>query len=149
MPSKKVLVPLVVLVLGGAGLGYTTVAQPPAEAPEPKVHGEVYVLPKDFMVNLRGGRWAKVSVAFVLGEPPPVAHAAKGAAPAKPPDGYGVHPQEALARAIVTDELSGQRAARLLDADSREALRRRVKARLTQSTDFKVDEVIFTDVAVQ
>ena len=93
------------------------------------------------MVNLRGGRWAKVSVAFVLGEPPPVPHAPKGAAPSKPPDGYGVHPQEALARAIVTDELSGQRAARLLDAGSREALRRRVKARLTQ--------VIFTDVAVQ
>lgn len=46
----KFVLPLVALVmLAGA---YKTVLAKPAPEPEPKVDGQVYVLPKEFLVNL-------------------------------------------------------------------------------------------------
>ena len=64
---KKKLIILVVAVLAIAGGAYKTVlAKPKEKAPEPKVHGTVYVLPKEFLVNLADGRFAKLQVALVV-----------------------------------------------------------------------------------
>ena len=51
MKSKlKFIVPVLLLVLGGV---YKFVlAKPGAPAPKPKVDGQVYVLPKEFLINL-------------------------------------------------------------------------------------------------
>ena len=41
-------------------------AKPAAAGAKPKVDGQVYVLPKEFLINLDGGRFAKLSVGLVL-----------------------------------------------------------------------------------
>ena len=61
----KFVIPLVVLmVIGG---GYKFVLAKPAAA-KAKVDGAVYVLPKEFLINLADGHFAKLSVALVLPE---------------------------------------------------------------------------------
>ena len=150
MKSKlKFILPLVLLVaLGGA---YKTVlAEPPAKKPEPKVDGEIYVLPKEFLVNLDGGRYAKVTVALVFPHHV-MAEAGEegGEEAAEPPEGFGTLPQEALVRGIVTDTLSGARAQRLLRPEGRDIMRERILKKLEKQTDVEADDVLFTDVAVQ
>ena len=62
----KFIVPLVLLlVVGGV---YKFVLAKPAPTPKPKVEGEVYVLPKDFLVNLTDGKFAKLGVGLVFDE---------------------------------------------------------------------------------
>ena len=64
MSKLKILLPVLLLVGGGA---YKFVlAKPKVKEPVPKVHGEVYVLPKDFLVNLSDGRFGKLNVALVF-----------------------------------------------------------------------------------
>ena len=76
----------------------------------PKVHGEVYVLPKDFLVNLSDGRFGKLNVALVFDHGFTAAPAAGGhGAGTEAPEGYGVLTQEPLVRAIVTDVLTTRR----------------------------------------
>ena len=63
--NKKKLIIIVVAALVLAGGAYKTVlAKPKEKAPEPKVHGTIYVLPKEFLVNLADGRSAKLQVAL-------------------------------------------------------------------------------------
>ena len=57
----KFIVPLVLLlVLGGV---YKFVLAKPAAEAKPKVAGEVYVLPKDFLINLTNGKFANIGIA--------------------------------------------------------------------------------------
>jgi flagellar basal body-associated protein FliL len=142
----KFVLPLVALVLlGGA---YKTVLAEPVTEPEPKVKGQVYVLPKEFLLNLHGGRYAKLSVALVLPKDEVIADP-KDKKAAAPPDGFGPLPQEAVVRGLVTDTLTGVKAERLIDPKGRAALKRKLHKRLKSSTDVNVKDVLFTDVAVQ
>lgn len=76
------IVPLaLLLVLGGV---YKFVLAKPPAAPELKVEGSAYPLPKEFVVNLAGGRYAKLNVALVLEHLP-----APPTDGSKPPEGYG------------------------------------------------------------
>ena len=62
----KKIVPVIALlaVLGGV---YKFVLAKPAKAePKPNVHGTVYMLEKEFLVNLADGRFAKMQVGLVL-----------------------------------------------------------------------------------
>lgn len=60
----KIIVPLLLIIAGGA---YKFVLAKPAEpGPKPKVDGEVYVMPREFLVNLRDGKFAKIAVALVF-----------------------------------------------------------------------------------
>ena len=69
--TKKKLIIIAVLALVVAGGAYKTVlANPKEKAPEPKVAGTVYVLPKEFLVNLADGRFAKLQVALVVEHAP-------------------------------------------------------------------------------
>jgi flagellar FliL protein len=144
---KKKLVIIVVLALVGAGGAYKTVlAKPKEKAPEPKVHGEIYVLPKEFLVNLAGGRFAKLQVALVV-EHLPVAAGGHGA-PA-PPEGYGTEPQEAVVRDIITNELTDASDRELIDRHGRERIKKRILGSIKKHTDVHVEEVLFPDVTVQ
>jgi hypothetical protein len=149
MKSKlKIILPLMLVIFGGT---YKFVLAKPAPEPHHKIAGEVYVLPKDFLINLDGGRFAKLGVALVLAEgfsAVPAAGGHGGAAPA-PPEGYGTLPQEPVVRSIITDELTDAPAAKLTSAEGREKLQKLILKRLTRQTDVKVDDVLFTDVAVQ
>ena len=142
----KFVLPLIALVvLGGA---YKTVLAKPAPEPKPKVHGQVYVLPKEFLLNLDENRYAKLTVALVLPHEEPVA-AAEGGHGAAPPEGWGTLPQEAVIRNIVTDTLTGVSADRLVKASGREKLKKKLLAKFEKQSDVHVEDVMFTDVAVQ
>jgi flagellar basal body-associated protein FliL len=145
MKSKlKLLVPLLLLAAGGGAYHLVLVERAPA--PKPKVEGQVYVLPKEFLINLSEGRFAKLSVGLVLDPAQPVAG---GGGPATPPEGFGTLPQEAVIRDLVTDALTGDRAEGLIGRNGRELLKQRLLRSIKSKTDVKVDEVLFTDVAVQ
>ena len=145
----KFILPLVaLLVLGGA---YKTVlAKPPEKKPEPKVHGIVYVLPKEFLLNMADNRYAKLTVALVLPhDEPTVVEPTSSHDGGTPPEGWGTLPQEAVVRNIVTDSLTGIEADRLVEPESRERLKRKVLKQINKHSDVSVNDVLFTDVAVQ
>ncbi len=73
----------------------------PADA-HPKVNGQVYVLPKEFLLNLAGNHFVKLNVGLVLadGQVPTKADGAP------PPDGFGLLPQEAVVRDVITDTIT-------------------------------------------
>ena len=146
MKSKlKFIVPILLIAVGGV---YKFVlAKPGAPAPKPKVDGQVYVLPKEFLINLNGGRFAKLSVGLVLDHSQAVA--AGGHEAVKPPEGFGTLPQEAVIRDLVTDRLTDDSADSLVTEKGREKLKKQLLLSIKKKTDVKVKEVLFTDVAVQ
>lgn len=151
--NPKILAPIVLLAVGlFAGKTFFAGA-PEAPPPEPKVHGQVYVVPKDFLVNLADGRFAKLNVGLVLKHhylDEAIAEASGGGHGApKPPEGYGTLPQEALVRDIVTDELTGASAGDLITKSKREHLKEDLVKKIKKQTDVKVEEVILTDISVQ
>jgi hypothetical protein len=148
MSKIKIIIPVLLLLLGGV---YKFVLAKPAPAPKPKISGEVYIMPKDFLINLKGGRFAKLNVALVLKEGylPAGAAAGGGEAPTAPPTGYGVNPQEAVVRSIITDALTDQSASRLQHEKSRKKLQADILKLIRRDTDVEVDDVLFTDIAIQ
>ena len=148
--KKKKLIVIVVVALVAAGGAYKTVlAKPKEKAPEPKVHGEVYVLPKEFLVNLADGRFAKLQVALVV-EPAASAggHGGGHGAPV-PPEGYGSEPQEAIVRDLITDELTNASDHELIQRTGREKIKKQILKAIKEHTDVHVEEVLFPDVTVQ
>ena len=145
MKSKlKFVIPLALLiVLGGA---YKMVLAKPAED-KAKLEGTVYVLPKEFLVNLSDAHFAKLSVALVLPEEE-VAAGGHGEG-ATPPEGYGALPQEAAVRAVITDTITDAKASDLTNRKRRGKLRDEVLKAIKAHTDVKAHDVLFTDVAVQ
>ncbi len=146
--NPKMLVPVVLAVAGGA---YQFVLKEPPPEPKLKVHGEVYVMPKEFLVNLSDGRLGRVNVGMVFDDhfsSAPPAAGGHGAAP-KPPEGYGQLQQEPIVRDIVTDVLTEADGDELTDAHGREELKHKIEKRVEKLTDVKVHHVLFTDVAVQ
>ena len=147
---KKILIPVVLLVVLG-GVYKFVLAKPKAEAAKPKVEGTVYVLGKEFLMNLKDGRFAKLSVALVLNPKDHSTAAAgggHGAAPT-PPEGYGAMAQEGVVRAIVTDSITNAEDADLITRKGREHLQHEILERIHHETDVHADEVLFTDVTVQ
>ena len=148
MKSKlKFILPLALVLVGGV---YKFALAKPAPAPKTKVHGDVYVLPKDFLVNLDGGGFAKLGIGLIIdpGAGLPPATGGHGAPP-KPPEGYGTMPQEPLVRDIVTDTLTAADGTDLTSRSGREELKLKIKKRIKSLTDVPIHEVLFTDVSVQ
>jgi flagellar basal body-associated protein FliL len=143
----KFIVPVLLVAVGGV---YKFVlAKPGPPPPKPKVDGQVYVLPKEFLINLSGGRFAKLSVGLVLDHSQPVVDPAAGHEGAKPPEGFGTLPQEAVIRDLVTDQLTDDNAESLVSAHGREKLKSSLLRSIKKKTDVKVEDILFTDVAVQ
>ena len=113
----KFILPLVVVLLLG-GVYKVVLAKPPKKAKD-KVDGQVYVLPKEFLLNLADGHFAKLDVALVLDKSQPVSSAAGAEGGAKPPDGYGTLEQEAVVRSIVTDDVTDVQQSDLTDRAGR------------------------------
>ena len=149
MKSKlKFIIPVLLLAVGGGV--YKFVLAKPAVGPPAKIKGMVYVLPKEFLVNLSGGRFAKLGVGLVISEKDTsIATAAANKEAVAPPDGFGPLPQEAAVRDIVTDTLTDRADKDLIDREGRERLKKSILKAITAKTDVKVEDVLFTDVAVQ
>jgi flagellar basal body-associated protein FliL len=138
----KIVVPLALLiVLGGL---YKIVLAKPAQTKH-RVAGAVYILPKEFMLNLADKHFAKLNVALVL----PDGEAPLKAEGAPPPDGFGLLPQEAVVRDVITDTVTDASSAQLVSRKGRYKLKLQVLKSLREKTDVKVNDVLFTDVAVQ
>jgi flagellar FliL protein len=132
-----ILVPVLLLVVGGV---YKMVLAPKPVPPKKKIEGAVVALQKEFLLNLRGGRYAKVSVALVMPHAPAAGHG--GGAEA------GL-PQEAAVRAIVTDKLTGLDASSLIERHGRHEVLEAIRKAIHKTTDEEVEEVLFTDITVQ
>lgn len=144
MKGKKKIV-VAVLVLAVAAVAYKFVLAPGGSEANARIHGQVYVLPKEFLINLADGRFAKLQVAIVLPADETI-EAAKGTTP---PDGFGPLPQEAAVRAVITDETTNASADDLVDRGGRNRLRKRLLKSIRRETDVKAQDVLFPDVAVQ
>lgn len=139
----KIILPLAILIALG---GVYKVVLAKAPTTKPKVDGQVYVLPKEFLLNLADGHFAKLDVALVLA--PDMKLAAGGEGP-PPPEGFGALPQEAVVRDVITDAVTDASSRELVQRGPREALKRAILKGIRQKTDVHVSEVLFTDVAVQ
>jgi flagellar basal body-associated protein FliL len=129
-----------------AGGAYKMILAKPGKAePKPKVEGEIYVLPKEFLVNLADGRFAKLQVALV-GEP--AAGGGGHGAPA-PPEGYGSEPQEAIVRDLITDTLTDVADHELIRREGREQIKKKILVAIKKHPDVHVEEALFPDVTVQ
>ena len=142
----KFVIPILLLLVAGGGYRFAT-AKPSKAAPKPKVAGMIYVMPKEFLVNLADGRYAKLSVALELGHG--AIPAAKDHGSPTPPEGYGPLPQEALVRSLITDALTSADAEELFSKEERKHLKERVLKAIEKKTDVKAHAVLFPDVTVQ
>ena len=151
--TKKLLIAIPVILIALAGAYTFGVAKPKHAEAKPKVAGTVYVLGKDFLVNLSDGHFGKLTVGLVLAHDDtstaPAEGGGHGAAPAEPPAGFGAMAQEAVVRDLITDALTGLPQHHLVDGRAREALKKRVARTINKHTDVHVDDVLFTDVTVQ
>src|SRR3954471_4076080 len=147
--KKKLMIVLPVLLIV-FGRVYKFALAKPAPVPKKTIGGEVYVLPKDFLVNTSDGKFAKVNVALVIdeGSALPAAGGGVGAAAARP-EGFGTMPQEAAVRDIITNTLSDVSGSKIIKRSGREKLKKKILKAILKKTDVKAHDVLFTDVAVQ
>jgi flagellar basal body-associated protein FliL len=147
MKKKLIIVIAAVLVLGGAGGAYKFVLAPaPAKAgnaPKPHIEGELYAVSPEFVVNLAGGHYGKVSVALLFTVPP--AYQAAGEGASGPPPLV----QADAVRAVITDALTGLSQDDLIARAARHRVEAGIRRDLNAHTDVKVTSVLFTDVVVQ
>jgi flagellar FliL protein len=144
---KKIL-PIVVLLVALGGVYKFVLAKPGAAAPKPKVDGTVYMLQKEFLVNLADGRYAKLTVGLVLKEGD-TSSESKAKEGATPPEGFGTMPEEGVVRDIITNDLTDKKDSDLVDPDGRDKVKAEILKDLKKHTDVGVTDILFTDVTVQ
>jgi flagellar FliL protein len=147
--SKKLPIIAVIALVAIGGAYKFVLAKPKAAEAKPKVEGTVYILGKEFMVNLADGRFAKLTVALVLDPKDHSAAAAGGEHAAKPPEGFGTMAQEAVVRDLITDALTNAHDNELIDRRGRAKLKKEIVESIHKHTDVEADDVLFTDVTVQ
>jgi flagellar basal body-associated protein FliL len=143
--KKKILIILPIILLGG---GYVAKGKlMPPKVVKPKIAGEIYILPHQFTLNLKDGRYATLTVALEL-----AAGQSDGASAENTPAAgatVGTLPEEAVIRSIITNEVTNDPSTTLIDQSGRAGLEKQILADIKTETDVKVDQVFFTDVAVQ
>ena len=138
--KKKLIIVVPVVLLAVVGAAYKLVLAPKPKAAAPaKVEGDLVPLATEFVVNLAGGHYGKVSVALLMTKAPPAP--AEGTPPTLE--------QNAVIRATITDELTGIGMNELIDRKRRHALVTKLEKALKQRTDEPIEHVLLTDVAVQ
>jgi flagellar basal body-associated protein FliL len=145
----KKIVPVIALlaVLGGV---YKFVLAKPAKAePKPHVEGTVYMLQKEFLINLADGRFAKMQIGLVLAHDDTSTVAAGGHETSTPPEGYGAMSQEGIVRDLITAELTDATDKDLIGESGRDKLKEKILKSLKKYTDVKVEHVLFSDLTVQ
>jgi flagellar basal body-associated protein FliL len=145
----KKIAPIIVLIVVLAGAYKFVIAKPTVAKAKPKVDGTVYILGKEFLVNLADNRFAKLTVALVLDHKDTSVAAAGGESGASLPDGFGPMTEEAAVRDVITNDLTDASADDLITAKGRAAVKEEILKDLKAHTDVKVDDILFTDVTVQ
>ena len=137
-------VPILLVVLGVA---YKFMA-PKAKAAPQKIGGEIYVLPKQFTLNLQDGHFATMTVALELA-PGQSDGASAEASGSDSTTGIGTLPEEAAIRALITNIVTNQTESALITAGGRARIEHQILKAIANSTDVKVTQVMLPDVAVQ
>jgi flagellar basal body-associated protein FliL len=143
LKKKKLLVPLVLLLI--LGVGYTMTKPKPTV--KQKIPGTIYVMPQAFLLNLAEGHYAKLSVALELA--PGQSTGAAAGSSSSSSEGVGTLPEEPAIREIVTNTVTNQSGGTLTDPQSRDALKHRILAAIDHQTDVKVQAVLFPELTVQ
>jgi flagellar FliL protein len=145
----KKLVPVIALLAVLGGVYKFVLAKPSAAAPKPHVEGTVYMLQKEFLINLADGRFAKMQIGLVLAHDDTSTVPAGGHGAASPPEGYGAMTQEGIVRDLITDTLTDATDKELITESGREELKKEILKVLKKKTDVKVEDVLFSDLTVQ
>ena len=146
MSKKRILIIAVVVLLVGGYVAKGVLMPPPKK--HDKIAGTLYLLPKEFLVNLADGRYGKVDVALQLA--PGQSDGATAVSASTSSDSpLGTLPEEAVVRDIITNILTDQNGSTLIDATGRERVKHKILLAIRANTDVKVSGVLFTDVAVQ
>ena len=145
----KKLVPVIALLAVLGGVYKFVLAKPAPAKPKPNVHGTVYMLQKEFLINLADGRFAKMQIGLVLAEDDTSTVAAGHGETASPPEGYGAMGQEGIVRDLITGVLTDAKDKDLIGEDGREELKKEILKVLKRKTDVKVEEILFSDLTVQ
>ncbi len=143
--KKKILIIALVVLLGGAYVAKGKLM--PAKVVKPKIAGQIYILPHQFTLNLKDGHYATLTVALELAP----GQSDGASADNTPAAGavVGTLPEEAVIRSIITNEVTNETSNALIDDSGRTQLERQILSDIKSETDVKVDQVFFTDVAVQ
>jgi len=145
--DKKKLIIILLVVLAGGGYAAKTLLLPKKAAAKPKIAGEIYVLPKGFTFNLTDGRYATMTIGLILA--PGQSDGASATGVTTSPAGIGTLPEEPAIRAIITNLVTDQSSQTLLSAGGRAHLEQQILTQIKDDTDVKVDQILFTDLAVQ
>jgi flagellar FliL protein len=144
LKNKKVLLGLALPVLLFAGYTMTK----PKPVVHMKVKGTIYEMPKDFLLNLSDGRFAKLMVALELA--PGQSNGATAADnSASSENTVGTLPEEPLVREIVTNIVTGASGEALTSDSGRRSIRQEILSAIEKETDVKVEAVLFPEVTVQ
>ena len=143
--NKKRIIPIVVVLVAVLGFAGYTFAMPKKHV-KVKVNGTIYVLPKQFTLNMKGGQYATLTVALLLA---PSQSVGVTSATNPPPTGFGSLTEEAVIRAIITNDVTDQPASALVSQSGRQAIEKKILADIKSQTDTLVNNIYFTDVAVQ
>lgn len=93
-----------------------------------KVHGTVYVLDQDVLVDLAGGGYATITVGLQVEAGTETAESQTGAV-----------------REVITNDLTGIDRRDLLDHERREGLKDKLTRDIRERTDVELDGVLLTD----
>jgi flagellar basal body-associated protein FliL len=141
--KKKLLAIVAFVVLIVVAGGYEEVLKAaPIKPPPMKVNGTLVQLTTPFTINLAGGHYGLVTVALLMTTAP---------APTLDSSGDNVInlPENAVVRAIITNDLTGIDPSQLIDRAPRQQLLQEILTDLKTETDEPVTRVMFTDLAVQ
>jgi len=144
--KKKIMIALPILLI--VVVGAYKFMMPKAKAAPLKIAGELYVLPKQFTLNLADGHFATMTVALELA-PGQSDGSSANASGGDSTTGIGTLPEEAAIRAIVTSIVTDENENALISAAGRARIEHQILAAIGSQTDVKVTEVLFPDVAVQ
>jgi flagellar basal body-associated protein FliL len=143
--NKKIIIPIIVVIVGVVGFAGYSFAMPKKHV-KTKINGTIYILPKEFTVNLRGGQYATLTVALLLA---PTQSVGVTSATDPPPTGFGSLTEEAVIRAIITNDVTDQPENALISQSGRTKLEHKILSDIKSQTDTLVNNIWFTDVAVQ
>jgi flagellar FliL protein len=104
-------------------------------------------MPKQFTLNLQDGRYATLTAALILA--PGQSDGATPESSTSSDATVGTLPEEAVIRAIITNDITNDTSKQLVDENGRTALQQQILHDIKTKTDVKVSDVLFTDVAVQ
>ena len=144
--KKKLIIGLVLVLAIGGYVAKTMLLKPKVVIP--KINGTIYVLPHQFTLNLADGRYATLTTALLLAPGQSDGSTAASSAPASDAV-VGTLPEEAAIRDIITNIVTAQPGSMLTSASGREHLKTEILKTIKKSTDDKISDVLFTDVAVQ